>query len=155
MENPVEAGGESIDRGMQLLERSEEEIINYIGYLDREQNSYREWQEQGLSVPWNEEEQWLCFTSGKERGTIKDWLTPGSHFLKEKVFPHLKMAVCENGECRKEIVALESDVRELLKYLVGVIAGLLAASVPAAVLSISVAVAVLLMKKGLGSFCKG
>jgi hypothetical protein len=150
------AGDESIELGMQLMEKSEEEVIGYIGYLDGEQSAYRLWQGKGITAPqWDEGERWLEFTSGVERGAVKDWLQSGSDFLKEKALPEIKVALCENGECRKEIQALESDVRELLKYLVGLIGGLLTVSVPAAAVSISVAVAVFLVKKGLRSFCRG
>lgn len=146
---------DSIERAMQLLEKSEEDVISYIGYLEGEQDSFRHWQEMDIVVPvWDEEERWLEFTSGVERGAAKDWLVKGSHYLNELVLPRLKGAVCEKGECRKEILALESDAKDLLKYLVGLVAGLITTSAPAAAVSIGVAVAVFLLKKGLTNFCK-
>jgi hypothetical protein len=148
-------GDESIDLGMQLMEKSEEEIISYIGYLDGEQNTYRRWQDKGIQAPeWDERDRWLEFTSGVDRGPVKEWLQLGSDYLKTKAVPHIKAALCESGDCKKEILELESDTRELMKYLVPVIGKIFITTVSGAAVSISIAIAVFLMKKGLHSFCK-
>ncbi|NTU43846.1 MAG: hypothetical protein HGA78_12520 [Nitrospirales bacterium] len=153
---PVQLSDESIEWGMRLMEKSDDEILGYLGYLDGEQEVYRAWQEKkGVVLPeWDEEDLWLDFTSGAERGAVKDWLRAGSKAFKEKVLPLVKDAVCENGDCRKEIKELEGDAKSLLKYLAGNVICFVSASVPAAAVSIGVAVAALLIKRGLRDFCK-
>jgi hypothetical protein len=156
MAKSVNVSDESLERGMQLLGKSEEDIVGYLGYLDGEHETYLSWQgKPGIVAPeWDEEEKWLEFTAGAERGAVNDWLQVGSNFLKDKVVPYVKGAICENGDCRKEIKDLEDDLKGLIKYLVGVIGGFLTVSMPAAAVSISVVIAVLIIKKGVRNLCK-
>lgn len=156
MADALKVTDESIERGIALMDKNEDEIFNFLGYLGEEARTFEAWQgKKGILVPeWNEEEHWLEFVSGAERGVVKDCLTTGSKFFKEKVAPFVKDAVCENGHCREEIKELENDVKDLMKYLVGIIIGIINISLPAAAISISVAVAALLIKRGLRDFCK-
>lgn len=146
----------SLERGMQLLQMGVEDITGYLGYLSNQHETYQAWQgKAGIVVPqWDDEEKWFEYNASTERGAMNDWWQEGSAFFKEKVEPYLKKALCENGECRKEIKDMESDVKDLLKYLCGIIGGFLTVSLPAAAVSISVAIAVLLIKKGLRDVCK-
>jgi hypothetical protein len=91
---------------------------------------------------------------------LADYTRRGLAFAQDligKLSDGLRGVLCQNGKVRSEIIALEGDTKEAIKYIAGAVTGLLAASFPAvlaaAVVAIATTLAVILLKKNLHEFC--
>jgi hypothetical protein len=77
--------------------------------------------------------------------------------LIERLGSELRGALCVDGMVRSEILALEDDTKDAIKYMAGTVTVLLAAYFPAvvaaAVVAIATTLAVILLKNNLHQFC--
>ena len=77
--------------------------------------------------------------------------------LLDQLGQDLRHALCVGNQVRKELLAFEDNIKEGMKYMVGILAGMLTSHLPAAVAAAAVAiattVAVIVLKNNLHKFC--
>jgi len=155
---------ESIAAGEQLLDRDLSQAYGFLG-IQAERLEIAEGRlARGRPVPeWSDADVYKKVLTD-DRATLDDlkrYVTKGKDFVDRTVKqlePKLRALLCQDYEIRPEIQELESDAKTLLGHLaagmVGVIAVNLPAGVAGAAASIATVLAVIVIRNGLGSFCK-
>lgn len=146
-----------------LLSLPETDVLAYLGMQSERLDIAKARAVEGRAVPaWSDRDA-LAKLVSEQRAPADELMryvargTDYSQALLARIQAGLRGLLCEAKALRPDIVKLESDVRELLKYMIAGIAGLVAANLPAALAtaatSIATGIAILLIKRRLTTFC--
>ena len=152
-----------IDFGIRLLEAKEEDAFSFLGIQAERLEIAQARTAQGRSLPaWSNDDAVTKVLSG-QRASKEDLLryfNTGVEFARgliTKLEVQLRGVLCEGKVVRKEILGLQDNAKEVIRYVASLVAGVLLTTLPGAVAlavtSIATTLAVILIKRNLTQFC--
>ncbi len=155
---------EMLDAGEQLLDRDLSDAYSFLG-IQAERLEIAQYRlDRGRTVPeWSDADAYAKVLSDQRAplDDLKRYVAKGRSFVEQNlknVEPNLKELLCRDCKVRPEIEDLESDAKELLKYVSTGMVGLIAANLPVAVVgaaaSIATVLAVIVIKNKIEIFCQ-
>lgn len=146
-----------------LLSLPEDDVLAYLGMQSERLDIATARAAEGRAVPAWSDHGALAKLVSEQRAPADElmrYVARGSDYsqaLLARIRTGVRDLLCDAKALRPDIVKLETDVRELLKYMIAGIAGLVAANLPAALAaaatSIATGIAILLIKRRLTTFC--
>jgi hypothetical protein len=155
---------EILNAGVQLLDRDLSDAYSFLGIQAERLEIAQSRLECGRAVPeWSDSDAYAKVLSDQRSSLddLKRYVAKGEIFFKNNfkdVEPILKELLCKDGKVSPKIENLESDVKELLKYVSSGVVGMIAANLPAAIAgagaSIATVLAVIIIKNKIDKFCQ-
>lgn len=156
--------GEPVDLGSLLIARDVEDVYSFLGVQAERIEIAQSREARSLVVPdWSDQDAYNKVMSGQRASLddIKRYAERGAKFATDtlkKVEPQVRGVLCEDGKIRPEIDKMEDDVKILIGFLSGSIAGSLVAVIPpaaaGAVTSIATVLAIIIIKNQIEKFCQ-
>jgi hypothetical protein len=155
---------EILETSARLLDRDLSDVYGFLGIQAERLEIARSRLEEGRAIPeWSDADAFAKVLSDQRASLedLKKYVTKGKAFVEhilKQVEPNLRELLCKGHKVRPEIEGLESDAKELLKYVSSGMVGLIAANLPAGVAgaaaSIAAILAVVVIKNKIASFCQ-
>lgn len=155
---------EILDTGAHLLDKDVSDAYGFLGIQAERLEIAQSRIERGRAVPeWSDTDAYAKVLSDQRASLneLKQYVAKGKAFVEQnlkKVEPNLMELLCKDFKVRPEIEDLESDSKELLKYVSTGMVGLIAANLPVGVVgsaaSIATILAVILIKSRIENFCQ-
>jgi hypothetical protein len=159
----VEPTQADLEVGVRLLEASDRDTLSFLGLQAERLEMAQQRAAAGRSVPpWSTSDAVQTVLT-EQRASPEDLLRyagKGLDFARDllgKIETELRRTLCAGSAVRPEVSSLESNGKELVKYVASSIVGYLLINLPGAialaVTSIATTLAVLVIKNGMTRFC--
>jgi hypothetical protein len=147
-----------------LLDRDISDVYGFLGIQAERLEIARSRLDGGRAIPeWSDADAFAKVLSDQRASLedLKKYVAKGKTFVEKllkQVEPNLRELLCKGRKVRPELEGLESDTKELLKYVSTGMVGLIAANLPAgiagAAASIATVLAVVVIKNKITTFCQ-